>query len=393
MSSERNSWKMNLVLVLVSTFVAGGLTVSAGEAFLRYRERNRALPPEVMPGLYYPHSRHRHALVRSTNYYGWITVNSHGFRGREITMSPLPGVLRIMTVGSSTTFDQGVTGDDRTWPARMEARLAQLRPDRRVEVINAGVPGYRMLDHVIRLETELYAFRPDLIILYESHNDLETALRVPLDWSPTPEESEPMTPWTQWLSRHSLLFSKGTARLITLRDRAHHHPDAAETRQRTLHGAADFERLVGAFLAEAGALGIPVVLPGVAHVSGQGNLTENDPDILMLWQSIASPQGILEGYAAFDRALRRQAERFGATYLPTDGFGLRGPQWYVPNDPLHFNNAGAERMGLNVAESLNASGLLDEIWRGPRAPSAKAPPQASGGRLRSQEGEAAQPRR
>ena len=54
--------------------------------------------------------------------------------------------------------------------------MRRLLPGRRIEVINAGVPGYRVIDNVVRLETELYQYRPDLIILYEVHNDLFTAL-------------------------------------------------------------------------------------------------------------------------------------------------------------------------------------------------------------------------
>src|SRR5688500_10159884 len=82
-----------------------------------------------------------------------------------------------MTVGGSTTVDGDVTKDEKAWPARLEFWLDSLESCRRFEVINAGVSGYRVIENVIRFQTELYRYRPDVIVLYGSeHNDLLSAL-------------------------------------------------------------------------------------------------------------------------------------------------------------------------------------------------------------------------
>ena len=74
---------------------------------------------------------------------------------------------RTLAIGSSTTFDPGVSGDAATWPARLQFWLAQLSPAHTVEVINAGVPGYVVMTDLIRLETNLYRYRPDVIVRNE----------------------------------------------------------------------------------------------------------------------------------------------------------------------------------------------------------------------------------
>ncbi len=157
--------------MLVSFVVALICAAVLGEILLRYFESRRATVPETMPYLYYRHERLRYALVRNGDYYGWAHINGQGFRGkREVALEKQNGVLRIMAVGGSTTFDTTVSGDDKAWAARLEHYLQELAPERRVEVINAGVPGYRNIDNLIRLETELHRYRPDVIILYEVHN-------------------------------------------------------------------------------------------------------------------------------------------------------------------------------------------------------------------------------
>ena len=59
--------------------------------------------------------------------------------------------------------------DSETWPTRLEHWLTELEPGRRFQVINAGVPGALMLDQIIRLQAELYAFEPDVLVLYANH--------------------------------------------------------------------------------------------------------------------------------------------------------------------------------------------------------------------------------
>ncbi len=103
-------------------------------------------------------------------YAGLATVNADGFRGAEIGRRR-EEVVRIVMLGDSFTFGQGVA-DDETYPARVERLLAGRRDGRHYEVLNGGVSGTGMEDHVARLEEKGWALEPDLVTVQFYLNDL-----------------------------------------------------------------------------------------------------------------------------------------------------------------------------------------------------------------------------
>ena len=285
----RDSLLGKLSVALGATVLTLGCLALAGEALVRYREAHRHAVPGTMPFLYYRHARLRHALVRNTDYYGWVRIDGQGFRGREVSPRAPASVERIMVVGASTTFDGEVTADDRAWPARLEFWLHDVAPAAPVEVVNAGVPGYRVLDNLIRLQTDLCQFHPDVIVLYDAHNDLFSALGQAVSGPPpltdTPGEMPVITPWAHWLSRHSLLYNKVALRWKVLHfGGARDPPRQADWSGAIAAGAAQFERDVVSFVAIARAMGIRVVLAQVVHVSGAGAVSEQDPSVRATWR-------------------------------------------------------------------------------------------------------------
>ncbi|HJU65850.1 MAG TPA: SGNH/GDSL hydrolase family protein [Gemmatimonadaceae bacterium] len=391
-------WQARILLLVTFGGLSLGLMVAAGEIAVRTRERNRNTPPGTLPLLFYRHARYGHALVRNYDYFGWVHVNNHGFRGREVTIDKPDSVFRIMIVGSSTTFDSGVTGDEKAWPQRLEHWLGSMRPDLHPQVINAGVPGYRVTDNLLRLQAELYRFQPDVLVFYEGHNDLFGSLRwtwelaqgqgggTPERSGPwTPDEVPPITPWRHWLERHSLLYTKVAGRWEAIRSRARGRKMVAQrvvpkgdTATAPVRPTVDqvgmtsdrFHRDMDAFLAVAGSLGIPVVLPELVHVSGTGNVTEGDSIVRWMWER-AVPHGsvetVLRTYTSFNDVLRALSSKRGATVIATAGFGLTGRHLYADEDPIHFNDAGADKMGRAMAQALLASGLLDSLNHARRA--------------------------
>jgi lysophospholipase L1-like esterase len=360
-----------LVLLVGSTLLALILAATAGEVVVRYREKHRSTVPGTMPLLFYRHNRLRHAMVRDYDYFGWIHINRQGFRGRDVERRKRPGVLRIMAVGGSTTFDSFVTTDSAAWPARLQAWLTRLAPDRPVEVINAGVPGYTVVDDLIRLQTELYDYRPDVILLYHAHNDLfSTLLRGsgrPGSWTSTPGEMPVVTPWGHWLTRHSLLYPKLVARFQNLRftrrgGRVEGSRGAPGRPWADIiaAGASQFQRDIMSFLAVARSMGISVIVAEVVHVSGVNVAAEPDPAIQAWWRRAVpgvEPDTVLEGYRRYNAVLRAAARAYSATFVPTDPFALAGREWYGDDDPIHFNDRGADRMGRAMADALLAVDL------------------------------------
>jgi lysophospholipase L1-like esterase len=97
-------------------------------------------------------------------------INGLGFRDDRLERQKAPGEFRVTALGDSCTFGDGVE----TWeayPNALETMLQQANPGRRIQVINAGVPGYTSYQVRRYLETELLAYQPDLVIVYVGFND------------------------------------------------------------------------------------------------------------------------------------------------------------------------------------------------------------------------------
>lgn len=379
----------NVMLFVLALGFSGLLGAGALELFVRYRESHRTTVPGTMPFLFYRHARLRHALVRGSDYFGWVHINRQGFRGPDVTLETPPGVTRIMVIGASTVMDGATSSDAATWPARLEHWLDSLGQGRRFEVINAGVPGYLAIDNVIRFQTELRYYRPDLIVLYQAHNDLLGALAsggvVALQAGEArPNEMPSSTPWGHWLEQHSLLYNKVYLKWQAIRSqqRGARRQQAATTggpavdaatryNDALRRGAVAWDQDLSALLALIRTAGLRVVVPEVVFMGGPGARAQDSAAIAGVFRvgvPFAPPDVMLRGYAVYDSVTRAVSAAQGAAYVPTSGFEMGGMDLYAEGDPVHFNDRGADRMGKGMAEAL----LRLAPWNAP-APGVMAP--------------------
>ena len=107
-----------------------------------------------------------------------LQTNSLGLRGDEVQQPKPPDRYRILAVGDSCTFGSGA-GQSDTYPAQLQRKLAALRPDLSVEVINAGVPGFTFYQMTRYLEIEGYGLEPDAVVLATGFNDASPATAGP----------------------------------------------------------------------------------------------------------------------------------------------------------------------------------------------------------------------
>jgi lysophospholipase L1-like esterase len=103
--------------------------------------------------------------------------NAYGFAGREISRKKPAGVFRIFCLGGSTTLGAGVPTERYSYPAILEEIFARsAKPGQnRIEVVNAGVFGYNSLHTSILATKLLDRFDPDLYLIMDGLNDLDTA--------------------------------------------------------------------------------------------------------------------------------------------------------------------------------------------------------------------------
>ena len=99
-------------------------------------------------------------------------INSDGMRGDEI-LNEKKG-LRILAIGNSCTFGWGVRQEE-IWTTKLKNELSKTIPNKNIEIINCGVPGYSSHQGRKYFEQELLKYKPDIILVMFGWNDQWTA--------------------------------------------------------------------------------------------------------------------------------------------------------------------------------------------------------------------------
>ena len=153
---EGAAFLLNSVLELKHGMVSPGI---AGNAALEY------------PTLFMKDSDLFWKMAPSTG-----ETNSEGFRDRAFAPEKEAGVFRIVCMGDSVTFGWP-TPIDETYPNVLERVMGERFAGKKIEVINAGVPGYTSFQGLMLLEKKILGYRPDLLIVYYGINDRAGAYR------------------------------------------------------------------------------------------------------------------------------------------------------------------------------------------------------------------------
>ncbi|MBI3252604.1 MAG: hypothetical protein HYZ52_04750 [Candidatus Omnitrophica bacterium] len=102
-----------------------------------------------------------------------IRLNSRGYRDKEYSFDKLAGVYRILVLGDSVAFGDGVAVED-AFPDQLEDLLNEAGPSgRKIEVINTGIRGYNTVQEFLLLKEEGLGYNPDLVLLCYVDNDAE----------------------------------------------------------------------------------------------------------------------------------------------------------------------------------------------------------------------------
>ncbi len=185
----------NLPKKLLLVFLSIGLTLTVGEIIFRVldirgyhnprtRDWEHALLPEseTLPGVktqFKPHSRFE--LNYDGNPRGYFDqnnglvyhINNYGFRGPDLEIDKTPGTMRVMVLGDSFTFGEGVKLEH-TFCHRLEKILNQ-HSDQPVEVLNIATSAWGTDDEINYFDQAGIAFEPDLVLLVYVFNDADYA--------------------------------------------------------------------------------------------------------------------------------------------------------------------------------------------------------------------------
>ncbi len=87
-----------------------------------------------------------------------------------------PQAFRIVVLGDSIAYAPDLSAEQ-AWPVLLEKRLQQTNPDRRWQVINAGVAGNTSADAYPRFDQHVQAYHPDLVLIALGLNDCRQVYR------------------------------------------------------------------------------------------------------------------------------------------------------------------------------------------------------------------------
>lgn len=95
--------------------------------------------------------------------------NNFGFRDDDIAIPKPEELLRIICIGGSTT-EEG-NSNDMTYPNIMEQKLKKYFQTERIDVINAGICGFRSFGEVRRIN-DFLNLQPNMLVYYNAINDI-----------------------------------------------------------------------------------------------------------------------------------------------------------------------------------------------------------------------------
>jgi len=136
-------------------------------------------------------------------------VNSKGYRDLERPLEKPEGVRRAVCIGDSFTWGASVLFDD-AWPQRVERTLARERREP-WEAVNLAESGLNAVQEASRLDSEGFAYAPDVVVvayvLNDSEDETAAEARRAADW--VQERRRPASP--------ALLDRSALARLVRTR--------------------------------------------------------------------------------------------------------------------------------------------------------------------------------
>jgi len=335
------------LLVAAASLTASLVVAEAALALLERRSGSEPVVPETIgrfdPQLGWALRPGAVAVSRRAGQPVEYRINSKGLRDDETSYEKPPGIFRIVLLGDSRAFGYGVPIE-----GHVSAVLEGYFRD--VEVINMGVSGYGVDQELLLLQSEGLKYEPDLVIAYVDHygdhRHLHTkrfGKRKPrfilrdgepvLTGAPVPGRPTrgPRNALTAWLGRHSRLYRRARE--------AYHRLRSAE---------------------EPGSPEEPV---GAGAASD-----EDDPTVQQELYDLGEALVV-----AMDEASRARGARFvlmtriGRLHAGMQKRGilslainapLENPQFALPGDLLHTNEAGNAVLAWVIAEFLRGQDLI-----------------------------------
>jgi len=291
------------------------------------------------------------ACFRSSLTRGWEAVpgkcghNEWGMYG-DYPHAKADGVYRILVLGDSIA-------DQRTWVNQMEARLRGLAPGKKIEVWNAGVPGYDTCTELQVLNEQGLALKPDLVLVQFCLNDyLVASTVVPLDDGRIRVHAgETVTDLPRWVLS-SRLLTYGVVSLGFMSSYAHH--DVAPEERHLTNSWRCFASMKLQLEAQGGRLAT-AIFP--AFITGEAKTP----------QEKLATGGVIGGHKEGEARVKMFMEKLKVSHVELrkafEGLGPLEGYREAKNDIWHPNRHGQHIIGEALSKAL-APVVRGELKRG-----------------------------
>lgn len=263
--------------------------------------------------------------LRSSTYN--VRVNDAGFRGPDLVPAP---ERRVVVLGGSSVFGY-LVGEGEDSCRILEGLLS--KGGLQCEVINAGVPGFRMCQVQQRFEQRVAHLHPDIVLLYLGWNDLSMLI----DAEKVEATAIDPPSWWNRMAIHSTLYSFIRYRLFPARQ-PKFAPPADKASTPLPKGIAIFDKTLDDLIHTIHSNGATVILSTQLMAS---NLHCEELDSFLG----STPEQVLAnrqlGRTASD-AIRRAADRNDLVLIDVQDHLPCGPE--LLGDAIHLTADGHEKV-------------------------------------------------
>jgi len=168
-TGKRNIFYTALFTAIAGTIILLLVSKSKELRLLQYikqkigtgNNQNIGVPDPLLGWLHRPNVTER---SQTSEFNVSYTTNSSGLRDREVPLEKKTGIYRILALGESTLFGEGIAYGKRFSEVIEDALEG-------VEVINLGVRGFGFDQSLLFLERDGFTYQPDQVIIFFSEQD------------------------------------------------------------------------------------------------------------------------------------------------------------------------------------------------------------------------------
>jgi lysophospholipase L1-like esterase len=299
-----------------------------------------------------------------------IRINSVGFRSPELSLKPAsPNTVRLAFLGASTTFCAEVSSNEATWPYLVVGAVQRHYPGVKIEFINAAVVGYTMHDSLVRFEAQVRPYKPDVVFVYDAAADLSwetrlVAIQQHLMDGPLFSPGE-----TNFLIKNSMLLflaKKNIVNIVRVRQGDNLAYKIRPDFDALAQTYSDAVKVLALSIRDAGAM--PVLITFSPRLRREQTADEKEAVARLMeyyFMPYLTPDQMIEGYTAFNNAMRRVASETNAVLVGNESAIPADAAHYV--DSVHFRDAGAAAMAKRVTAALLGNPRIDELIKSKEA--------------------------